>query len=180
MGFAHQENSADLCATDVNVFACANTVELVLSHHESRCIRCQYSYMIEERRTIPLWPNNCRQAELVFNQSYADSTEYIERKLTTLLLEAMGFVYNEDNADLSSAHVKDITNQSPVKLVLSHQESRCICYPYFSHAGERTTISLWHNKDRQAELISKRSAKCRPNFTECLDSAFPDHFEGFI
>ena len=92
----------------------------------------------------------------------------------------MGFVYNEDIADLSSAHVKDIANHSPVKLVLSHQESRCIYYPYFSHAGERTTISLWHNKDRQAELISKRNTKCRPNFTECLDSAFPDLYEGFI
>ena len=69
---------------------------------------------------------------------------------------------------------------SPVKHVLSHQESRCICYQYFLHAGERTTISLWHNKDRQAELISKRSTKCRPNFTECLHSALPDLFKAFI
>ena len=65
MGFAHHENSADLCATGVKEFAYASTKELVLSHHESRCIRYQYSYMIEERRTTPLWPNNCRQAELV-------------------------------------------------------------------------------------------------------------------
>ena len=40
-----------------------------------------------------------------FKKSYADSTECIERELITLLQEAMGFVYNEDNADLSSAHV---------------------------------------------------------------------------
>ena len=40
----------------------------------------------------------------------------------------MVFVYNEDNADLSTAHVKDIANHSPVKLVLSHRESRCISY----------------------------------------------------
>ena len=65
MGFAHHENSADLCATDVKEFAYASTMELVLCHHKSRCIRYQYSYMTEERRITPLWPNNCRQAELV-------------------------------------------------------------------------------------------------------------------
>ena len=113
-------------------------------------------------------------------KSYADSTECIKRELITLLLGALGFVYNEDNADLSSAHIKDIANHSPVKLVLSHQESRCMCYPYFLHAGVRTTISLWHSKDRQAELITKWSTKCRPNFTECLDNTLPDLFEGLI
>ena len=87
----------------------------------------------------------------------------------------MGFVYNEDNANLSSAHVKDIAHHSPVKLVLSHQESRCICYPYFHMIGEKTIISLWHNKNRQAELISKRSTKCRPNFTNALK----EHFQIF-
>ena len=65
MGFAHHENNADLCATGVKEFAYASTMELVLSHHESRCIRSQYSYMIEVRRTTLLWPNNCRLAELV-------------------------------------------------------------------------------------------------------------------
>ena len=43
--------------------------------------------------------------------------------------------------------------------------------------GERTTIYfLWHNKDRQTELISKRSTKCRPNLTECLERSrsFPN------
>ena len=45
----------------------------------------------------------------------------------------MGFAYSKDNADLSSTHVKDIAHHSPVKLVLPHQESRCICYQYFSH-----------------------------------------------
>ena len=53
----------------------------------------------------------------------------------------MGFAYNEDNVDLSSAHVKDIAQHSPVKRVLSHQDSRCIFYQYFSH-DERTTVSL--------------------------------------
>ena len=59
----------------------------------------------------------------------------------------VGFVYNKDDADLSSAHVKDIAHHSPVKLVLSHEEIRCICYPYFHMTGERTSISLWHNKN---------------------------------
>ena len=45
----------------------------------------------------------------------------------------MGFAYSEDNADLSSTHVKDIVHHSPVRFVLSHQGSRCICYLYFSH-----------------------------------------------
>ena len=65
-------------------------------------------------------------------KSYADSTECIYRELIALLLEAMGFAYSEDNAYLSSPHVKDIAHHSPVKLVLLHQESRCICYQYFS------------------------------------------------
>ena len=65
MGFAHHEDSADLCPYDVKEIAYSSTMKLVLSHHESRCIRYQYSYMSKERRTIPLWPNNDRQAELV-------------------------------------------------------------------------------------------------------------------
>ena len=60
--------------------------------------------------------------------SYADSTECIEREFIAVLLEAMGFAYNKDNADSSYTHVKGIAHHSPVKLVLSHQESRCICY----------------------------------------------------
>ena len=51
-------------------------------HHESKWIRFQYSYMILEMITIPLWPNNNRQAELVSKDlSYAYSTECIEREL---------------------------------------------------------------------------------------------------
>ena len=101
MGFAHHEDSADLCAYDVKEIAYTSTMELVLSHHESRSIRYQYSYMIIER-TIPLWPNNDWQAELVSKElSYTDSTECIDRELIALLLEAMDFAYShgEDNAD---------------------------------------------------------------------------------
>ena len=102
-----------------------NTMELVLCHHESRYIRYQYSYMIVERRTIPLWPNNYRQTELVSTElSLAEWTECTERDLKTLLLEAVGFVYN--------VFVINI----------------------FHVIGERITISLWHNKGRRAELIS--------------------------
>ena len=50
MGFAHHENSADLCPTDVKELAYASTMGLGLSHHESKCIRYQYSYMIEEKK----------------------------------------------------------------------------------------------------------------------------------
>ena len=50
----------------------------------------------------------------------------------------------------------------------------------FFTCWRKTTISLWHNKNWQAEVISKRSTKCRPNVTECIDSAFSDLFEGFI
>ena len=60
-----------------------------------------YSYMIIERRTIPLRPSNDWQAELVSKElSYTDSTESIERELVALLLEAMGFAYSHggDNA----------------------------------------------------------------------------------
>ena len=39
----------------------------------------------------------------------------------------MGFAYNEENADLCSTDVKDIANHNTVKLVLYHQENRCIC-----------------------------------------------------
>ena len=87
-----------------------STMELVLSHHESRYIRYQYSYMIVERRTILLWPNNDWQTELVSKElSRADWTECIEIDLNALLLEAMGFVHNEDNDDLSSTHVTSKT-----------------------------------------------------------------------
>ena len=54
MGFAHHENSADLCAADIKWITYASTMELVLSHHECRCVYHQYSYMIVERRAIPL------------------------------------------------------------------------------------------------------------------------------
>ena len=127
IGFAHHEDSADLCATDVKEIAYAITMELVLSHHESRCIR--YSYMIVARRTTPFMTKYLPAWLTCLTKiSYANSTEYIERELIALLLEAMGFVYNDDIADLSSTRVKDIAHHSPVKLVLSHQESRCICY----------------------------------------------------
>ena len=52
MGFAHHEDSADWCATDVKEVVDTNTMELVRSHHESRCIHYQHSYMIVERRTM--------------------------------------------------------------------------------------------------------------------------------
>ena len=98
----------------------------------------QYSYILVERRTIPLWPNDDRQAESVTKElSYAGSTECTEIELIALLLEAMGFACNEDNADLSHTHVKCIAHHSPVKLNLSHQESRCICYQYFTHDWKR-------------------------------------------
>ena len=137
MVFAHYEDSADLCATDVKEIAYTRTIKRVL-HHENRCISYQYSYMLVESSTIPLWPNNDRQAELVSKElSYADSTECIERKLITLLLEAVGFACNEDNADLSYTHVKGIAHHSSVKFVLSHQESRCIYYQYFTHVWRK-------------------------------------------
>ena len=62
MSFAHHEDSADWCATDVKDIAYTSTMELVLSHHESRC-------------PFPLWPKKYQQAELVKKKvSYADST----------------------------------------------------------------------------------------------------------
>ena len=64
MGFTHHEDSADLCATDIKEIY-ASTMELVLSHHESKCVNYQYSYMTVERRTTPVWPKNYRQTELV-------------------------------------------------------------------------------------------------------------------
>ena len=56
MGFAQHEDSTDLCATGVKEIAYTSTMELVLSHHEGRCIRYQYFFMIVERRTIHLIP----------------------------------------------------------------------------------------------------------------------------
>ena len=148
-----------------------STMQLVLSHHESRYIRYQYSYVIVERGTMPLWPNNDWQTELVSKElSCADYTECIERDLKALLLEAMGFVHNEDNDDLSSTHVTSKTCS------VTPGEQRYI--NIFHVIGERTTISLWHNKCRWAELIS--SIKYRPHITECLERAFTDLFQGFI
>ena len=54
MDFAQHEDSTDLCAAGVKQIAYTSTMELVLSHHEGRCIRYQYFCMIVERRTIPL------------------------------------------------------------------------------------------------------------------------------
>ena len=65
MGFAQHEDSTGVCATGVKVIAYTSTMEIVLSHHKGRCICYQYFYMIVERRTIPLRPNNNRQAKLV-------------------------------------------------------------------------------------------------------------------
>ena len=48
----------------------------------------------------------------------------------------------------------------------------------FHMIGERTTTSLWHDKDRQAELVSKRNTKCRLNLTECLERTFPGRSRG--
>ena len=53
MGFAQHEDSTDLYVTGGKEIAYASTMELVLSHHEGRCIRYQYFYMTVERRNIP-------------------------------------------------------------------------------------------------------------------------------
>ena len=135
MGFVHHENGADLCATNVREFAYASIMELVLSHNESRCIHYQHSCMIVERRTTLYDQTIAGRLNLFKKIPYADSTECIERELIALLLCWMlwALFTKKYNADLSSAHVKDIAHHSPVKLVLFHQESRCICYQYFSH-----------------------------------------------
>ena len=65
MGIAQHEDSTAWCATGVKVIAYTSTMELVLSHHKGKCICYQYFYMIVERRTIRLRPNNNRQAELL-------------------------------------------------------------------------------------------------------------------
>ena len=65
MGFAKHEDSTGLCATGVKVIAYTSTMELLLSHHKGRCICYKYFYMIVERRTIPLRPNNNRQAKII-------------------------------------------------------------------------------------------------------------------
>ena len=95
MGFAHHENSADLCATDVKEQMHSPSVFL----HDWR------------KKNHPFMTKQLPAGWTCLKKSYADSTECIERELITLLLEAMGFVYNEDNADFSSAHVKDIANR---------------------------------------------------------------------
>ena len=53
--------------------------------------------------------------------------------MIAFLLEAMGYAYNEDNADLSSTHAEGIAHHRPVKLVLNHQKSRYISYQYITH-----------------------------------------------
>ena len=67
--------------------------------------------------------------------SYADSNlaQCIEGELITRVLDDMGFAYNEENVDMCSTDLKDIANHNTVKLVLSHQENRCICYQYFPY-----------------------------------------------
>ena len=165
MGFVHHEDSADVRANIIKEIAYTSTMELVVSHHESRCICYQYSYMVVERRTIPLWPNDDRQAQLVSNElSHADSTECIERKLIALLLDAMDFAYNKDNADLCSTHIKDIAHHFPVKLVLSHQESRCF-YQYFSHDRRQNNHLVMTQQRPGGWTDFYQSTKCRPNIT---------------
>ena len=75
MGFAQHEDSTGLCATGVKAIAYTSTMELVLSHHKGRCICYQYFYMIVERRTIPLRPNNNRQAELVLKKYHMQTQQ---------------------------------------------------------------------------------------------------------
>ena len=139
-------------------------MELVLSHHESRCVHYQYSYMIVDRRNIPLLPTNYSRLNLF--KKYHMQTQQNGLKMNWYLFcwRLWALVYNADNADLSSTHVKDIVHHSSVKHM----------------TGERTTISLWHIEDRPAGLIFKRSTKCTPNFAECLERAFADLIQGFI
>ena len=76
MGFAeHDEHSTNFCATGVKEIAYIGTMELVLSHHEGSYIRYQYFYMIVERRTIHLRPNNNGQAELFSKQLYMQTQQ---------------------------------------------------------------------------------------------------------
>ena len=104
--------------------------------------------MIGERRTICVWPNNDWRAELVSNElSYRDSTECIERELIALLLEAMAFAYNEDNADLCPTDVKDIAPTTVQwNLFCPTRRTNVFVISIFHMVGERTTISLWHSK----------------------------------
>ena len=109
MGFVHHHDSADLGSIDVKKIAYTSTMELVLSHHGSRCICYQYSYMVVERRTTPLWPNNDRLAELVSNHMHTLQNAFKENwQLFCWRLWA----YSKDSADLSSTHVKDIAHHS--------------------------------------------------------------------
>ena len=75
MGFAQHKDSTGLCATGVKVIAYTSTMELVLFHHKGRCICYQYFYMIVQRRTIPLRPNNNRQAELVLKNYHMQTQQ---------------------------------------------------------------------------------------------------------
>ena len=108
--------------------------------------------------------------------SYADSTECIERDLIALLLEAMGFVYNEEIADLNSDRVKDIAHQSPIKRVLSHQESRCISYPY---------VFTWLEKEQPPPYDKTKTDRLNwflkevPNAEPTLRNALKEHFQIF-
>ena len=86
------------------------------------------------------------------------------------VLEVMGFAQHEDNTGLCATVVKLIAYTSTMELVLSHHKGRCICYQYVYMIVERRTISLEHNKDRQADLMSKRSTKSRPNHAQ---SSYP-------
>ena len=158
-------------------------MELVLSHHESRCVHYRYSYLIVERRTIPLWPKKIPAGWTCLKKiSYADSTEWIESELIALPLEAMGFGLQCEQCWFEFHSCKGhCPSQSSKTCSVSPGERMYLLSVFFTWlAGERTTISLWHNKDRPSGLISKRRTKCRSNFTECIERAFADLFQGFM
>ena len=230
VGFAHHEDSADWCATDVKEVVDTNTMELVLFHHESRCIRYQHSSMIVERRT---WGDHAEVAILTKFSSPTPQVppqgwgDFISRSHSPQLISMGSGVFwvtglfslwlplsdqtmtdrltcfkkficrlnrmQWKSIDSSSAGGYGLCVQwgkcwfefhsckgccppghhSPVKLVLSHQESRCICYQYFSNEQVE-------KKNNHLVLTQQRPTGWTDFLSECVEKAFQHLFQWFI
>ena len=75
MVFAHHEDSADLCATDVKEIVYTSRMELVL-HHESGCVHYQYSYMLVKKEEPSLYDQTMIGRLNLFQKYYHLQTQH--------------------------------------------------------------------------------------------------------
>ena len=87
----------------------------------------------------------------------------------------MGFVYNEDNADLSSAYVKDIAHHSPVNLFCPTRRADVFAIRIFTWLEKKQPSPYDTTKTDSVNWFLKEE----PNADPTLRNALKEHFQIF-